>query len=211
MLAKISNQLARSAGSVQALGRSVEQVREFAGIIQNISDEVNLLSLNASIEAARAGEAGRGFAVVAQHVSRLAEESGKAVSDIHRTIESVLKDSMATSANILTGNKEMNESASALHEVLSTMESIDAMVGKVNDFVQSIAASADLQSKEATEVLRVMYRVTDLVESSASATEEVAASMEEITGLMNSLKTASGDLSEMAQSLQKSMERFKLA
>ncbi|KAB2932221.1 MAG: methyl-accepting chemotaxis protein [Leptonema illini] len=210
-LEKISNQLARSAESVQALGRSLEQVREFAGTIQNISDEINLLSLNASIEAARAGEAGRGFAVVAQHVSRLADESGKAVSDIHRTIESVLKDSKTTSANILAGNKEMNESASALHGVLSTMESIDGMIGKVDDFVQSIAASADRQSKEAAEVLRAMDQVAGLVESSASATEEVAASMEEITGLMNSLKAASSDLSGMAQSIQKDTERFKLA
>lgn len=209
MIARIGGLMERSAESVRVLGSSLENVREFAGSIQGISDEINLLSLNASIEAARAGEAGRGFAVVAQHVSRLADQSGQAVSDIHRTIEDILKDADATSQAILAGNEQMAEGSRGVQEALQAIGTIEGMLERVDGFVGTIADAATRQNEEAALVSRSMDQVARLIQESVAATEEVAASMEEISGLMSSLRDSAGHLAGLANNMQSETAVFR--
>lgn len=209
MIEKIGALMDRSAESVRVLGSSLENVREFAGSIQGISDEINLLSLNASIEAARAGEAGRGFAVVAQHVSRLADQSGQAVSDIHRTIEDILKDAEATSQAILAGNQQMAEGSRGVQEALQSIGTIETMLERVDGFVGSIADASARQNEEAALVARSMDQVARLIQESVAATEEVAASMEQISGLMASVRDSAGHLAGLAGNMQNETAIFR--
>jgi len=85
-------QIQATAKRIKRLGESSQQIAEVVGIIDDIADQTNILSLNASIQAAAAGDAGRGFAVVAEEVQRLAERSAAATRQIESLVKTIQSD-----------------------------------------------------------------------------------------------------------------------
>jgi len=176
---KIANKAAAGAkeggGAVNEAMDALRSIAERITIIQEIARQTNLLALNAAIEAARAGEHGKGFAVVAAEVRKLAERSGQAAEEISGLSESSLD----------VADKAGRMLADLVPEI-----------GKTAELVQEIASSSMEQEKGVTEISSSVQQLDHVIQSNASASEEMASTSEE--------------LSAQAQALAQAMTFFKV-
>jgi methyl-accepting chemotaxis protein len=156
--------------SAHALAETIAAMNEITGkigIISQIARQTNLLALNAAIEAARAGEHGKGFAVVADEVHRLAEQSRTAAQEIGR---------LATSSGAV---------AQRLQKVFGALT---ASMRKTTELVQAVAAASIGQTAGLTEVRGAMSKVDEVTQQTASSSEELAATAEEMSAQVDALR-----------------------
>ncbi|MGR5177582.1 methyl-accepting chemotaxis protein [Vibrio parahaemolyticus] len=172
-MSELSDDIAASAQAVNQVEERVESIGSVVGTIQGISEQTNLLALNAAIEAARAGEAGRGFAVVADEVRNLAQRTQQATVEIQDMISQL--QSSATSAVELM-EKSVVEAADGVELVTnagSELDGIVSQVNQINDMNFQIATAAGQQSSVAEEMNQNLTNVRELVEASVVVVTEL--------------------------------------
>lgn len=172
-MAELSSDIASSAQAVNQVEERVESIGSVVGTIQGISEQTNLLALNAAIEAARAGEAGRGFAVVADEVRNLAQRTQQATVEIQEMITQL--QASATSAVDLM-EKSVVEAAEGVELVSnagSELDGIVAQVTQINDMNFQIATASGQQSSVAEEMSQNLTNVRELVEASVVVVTEL--------------------------------------
>jgi methyl-accepting chemotaxis protein len=167
---------------VHELAQSAERIGNVVNLITDIASQTNLLALNATIEAARAGEAGKGFAIVAQEVKALAQQTGKATSDI--------------ATQISTMQSATREAVNAIHEITGT-------INKISEYAGSISAAVEQQGSATLEI-------SNNVMQAARGTAEVAASINDVRRGASETGTASGNVLASAQSLSSEGNELKL-
>lgn len=180
------------AATLEAMGairESMEQIVRAIGVINEIAQQTNLLSLNAAIEAAKAGEFGRGFAVVAEEVRKLAERSSVSAREINQMIQ-VCRDS------VQQGTTTVEASGVALREIAGR-------TAQVAGLTREIGTASTEQSRTGAEVARQVEEAALDSIRTASATQELASTVQEVA------RTATG-LSEIAERLSNAASRFKV-
>jgi len=175
--------------AMEAIRDSMEQIVRAIGVINDIAQQTNLLSLNAAIEAAKAGEFGRGFAVVAEEVRKLAERSSVSAREINQMIQ-VCRES------VQRGTTTVEASGVALRDIA-------ARTAQVASLAREIGAASEEQSRTGGEVARQVEEAASDSIRTASATQELASTVHEVA------RTASG-LSEVAERLSAAASRFKV-
>jgi len=172
-ISELSKDIAASAQAVNDVEDSVGSIGSVVGTIQGISEQTNLLALNAAIEAARAGEAGRGFAVVADEVRNLAQRTQQATVEIQEMI-SQLQSSANSAVELM--EKSVVEAAEGVDLVTNAGSELDGIVGQVNqinDMNFQIATAAGQQSSVAEEMNQNLTNVRELVEASVTVVSEL--------------------------------------
>lgn len=194
---------------VRDMDESTRKINAISETIAEITEQTNLLSLNASIESARAGEAGKGFAVVAEEIRKLAEESKGSTEEIKAIIASIQeKSDVAVKSINLTQNvvNEQDLAVSETKQIFSEiLKSIELMIKKVDEIKISIG---DMDKKKKSTVSKI-ENISFISEQTASASEEVTASAEEIAATMEELTNHSNELKVLAEQLESEISKFK--
>lgn len=178
--------------------------------IEDIASETKLLSLNATIEAARAGDSGRGFSVVADNIRTLSENTGRELLDIKGIISDIQDDFRECMESIDTAVRNNEESVDGIREVIDTFRTVDSMIQDTSRQVGLISAAVSETDSQLGCILTDVRTLGDVSEGNAAASEEVNASIEELTALMNTVDANTSGLTEEAVALQEALKVFCL-
>ena len=192
----IREQIQETSKRIKRLGESSQEIGEIVELISDITEQTNVLALNAAIQAASAGEAGRGFSVVAEEVQRLAERSGEATKQIGaivKTIQADTQDAVAAMEKSTTGVVEGAKLSDAAGQALSE---IDFVTKNLAQLIQTISQATQTQASATNKVAQNMQDILEITRQTTRGTQQAAGSIR--------------DLAAVAQELKSSVSGFKL-
>ena len=175
---------------IKRLGESSQQIGEIVGLIDDIAEQTNILSLNASIQAAMAGEAGRGFAVVADEVQRLAERSAEATKQIADLVSNIQADTNEAVTSMEDATREVVENTRLADEAGRALGEIETVSEELSTLITAMANTARTQSEEATGVSGTMVHIRELTTQASATTTETAESVGRLSVLAGQLKSS---------------------
>ncbi len=196
--------------AIETLAQKSQTVTKITNVINDIANQTNLLSLNASIEAARAGELGKGFAVVANEIRNLAEKSKESVNDIQKIINSIQND---TKKAVETAKKAENVLALQENAVKNTTVSysnINASVEKLMVYLKYIAENVDNIEESKASTLGAIENISAVLEEIAASSNTVNQTAMEQLSSVEDLNKSAGTLSENAGELSMAIRKFKV-
>jgi methyl-accepting chemotaxis protein len=195
---------------IEDLNKKCLTISSILQSIHTITEQTNLLSLNASIEAARAGDAGRGFAIVAQEIRKLAVNSAISAQEIKEIIASIQHESK-------NAVRIMNESINTLQKqdisvknVTETFEESSRLVEVIENKANNIMSLTNNILEDSRETVHSMQNILHVTENTAASTEEVTAMLEQQTAMMATLTTSAANLETSASELMQQINRFKI-
>lgn len=195
---------------ISDLSTKSNEIGNVVEFINEITDQINLLALNASIEAARAGEAGRGFTIVAKEVENLAVLSKESTQKISTLISEVQADIEKAVFEVTTTNTSIDEQAISLKLTDNSFSLIQKSVFEVTDKIKEVATETDIINKNAIDVEKSINNIANIIEQNAANTEEAASSTEEQTASIQEVSSSIAVLAELSSNLQTSIDKFKV-
>ena len=187
---EIRTQIQDTSKRIKRLGESSLEIGEIVELISDITEQTNVLALNAAIQAASAGEAGRGFTVVAEEVQRLAERSGEATKQIEaivKTIQADTQDAVAamekSTVGVVEGTKLSDAAGQALEEIRKVSRELAELIG-------SISAQTQKQSASVSDVTRGMQGILKITEETTEGTKQTNVSIGQLTKLAAELRSS---------------------
>ncbi|MFZ3102511.1 MAG: methyl-accepting chemotaxis protein [Desulfitobacteriaceae bacterium] len=206
----ISDTVLTSAAIIQSLGERSSDISRIVETISGISEQTNLLSLNAAIEAARAGNEGRGFAVVADEVRKLAEQSNLAAKEIGQMIKNVLVDTQKAVISMSAGTTEAQTGMNLINDAREAFKEIIDSITEVTQTMKQVPASVELISSESTKIGKSVADIADIAHDSSMNAEHIAASVQELYATVEEISAAAETLAQMATGLDDAVHQFVL-
>jgi len=192
----IREQIQDTAKRIKRLGESSQQIGEIVELISDITEQTNVLALNAAIQAASAGEAGRGFTVVAEEVQRLAERSGEATKQIGAIVKTIQTDTQDAVAAMEKSTQGVVDGARLSDNAGQALGEIGEVSRRLAQLIEEISVTAQAQAQAAGVVATSMQDILNITRQTTEGTKQTAVSI--------------GQLAKLAQELKGSVANFKL-
>ena len=193
---------------IETVNKTVDKVSNIVSVIEEISGETNLLSLNASIEAARAGDAGKGFAVVAQEIRVLSDNTNTELENIKQIISSLVEECrycVQASGIIVEDNAKQKEEIKAVLDEFSELdEQIQKTAEKADEIEELVTAMVELND----DITKSSNSLTDVSAANAAATEEMNANIEELNAMMHGVSEMAGHMNAESDGLKEALSFF---
>ena len=187
---RIRSSVQATAKRIKALGDRSLEISEIVNVINDITEQTNLLALNAAIEAARAGEAGRGFAVVADEVRKLAEHSRNATKDIAALIKAIQAETNDAVVVMEEGTREVEIGAKLADQAGKALEAISTVVRQSAELVQEISLASKQQVRGTEGVANAMQIISNITRQTAQGALQTARTVEQLVHMSVQLNEA---------------------
>ena len=192
----IRDQIQETSKRIKRLGESSQEIGSIVELINDISEQTNILALNAAIQAASAGEAGRGFAVVADEVQRLAERASNATKRIETLVQTIQSDTNEAVSSMEQTTSEVVAGARLAEDAGTALGEIEKVSSDLSGLIQGISSAAQQQSSAATNITATMNTIQSITAQTSQGASQTAQSI--------------GNLAQLAADLRRSVADFKL-
>lgn len=196
---------------IAELHKLMLKILDTTNMIASLTEQTNMLSLNASIEAARAGDSGKGFTVVSEQVRKLADRTKSATDNIHdvvykftKKIEKISKEASVIDKTITEQDKAINETRESNEKILDAME-------RINEYILKVLYSVNRIYSQRDDTVKVIENVSAVSEETSAVTEEVTASSQEQINDMKNLSGAVQVLNDMVKQLNEAINIFQIS
>lgn len=184
---EIRGHIQETAKRIKRLGESSQEIGEIVELISDITEQTNVLALNAAIQAASAGEAGRGFTVVAEEVQRLAERSGEATKQIGAIVKTIQTDTQDAVSAMEKSTQGVVEGARLSDAAGQALAEIGEVSRNLAGLIENISRTTQSQARAAGAVAVSMRNILGITEQTTEGTKRTAASVGQIAGLARGL------------------------
>jgi len=192
----IREQIQETSKRIKRLGESSQEIGDIVNLITEISDQTNILALNAAIQASMAGEAGRGFAVVADEVQRLAERTGDATKQIEALVKTIQADTNEATVSMEQSTTNVVKGAKLTENAGSALDRIEQVSMNLAQRILEIADATSEQAQESVNITETMDVIQQITAKTSEGSNQASGSI--------------GELSAMVKEMQKSVAGFKL-
>ena len=187
---EIRDQIQETSKRIKRLGESSQEIGEIIELISDITEQTNVLALNAAIQAASAGEAGRGFSVVAEEVQRLAERSGEATKQIGALVRTIQTDTQDAVSAMEKSTEGVVEGAKLSDAAGQSLSNIGRVSRQLAELIEAISRRTSQQATSAGEMATSMEHILSVNEQASDGTRRTATSIQQLSALALELKSS---------------------
>lgn len=196
--------------NIRLLEEKSASIVKFIDVINEISEETSLLSLNASIEAARAGDAGRGFAVVAEEIRKLADGSMNAANEIQKVVKEIIEQTKGTVGTVKEAEEIVSIQSGIVNKTIEAFNDMNTGVETLVTNLQGVGNSVSSMEEERRDTLHAIESISATSEQTAASALVVTDSVQSQLSVVDNLKDASRELEQRSVELEKAINVFKI-
>ncbi|MGE8203733.1 methyl-accepting chemotaxis protein [Heyndrickxia sp. NPDC080065] len=206
----IDQTVKNSVMKVKVLDEHTKNISKLIHVIKEISDQTNLLALNAAIEAARAGEHGKGFAVVADEVKKLAEQVHESISSITAIVTNIQQETQSVTDSLMNSYEQVEQGTKQINLTGKTFKEINNSILQVDNKMQEISNDINEIANQNEKLTMTVTNIASVAEEAAAGIEQTSASSQQANSSIAEVSNNASSLSDLAEKLNTLVQKFKI-